>query len=107
MATKATTTPDAQTARDYLVVCSFGYGSGSWARDKDLETAVKRCRSIAYSDWRHLFKLDGVEVTLSLFDVTGQDAVTFGDGSVVGDNPDAPILSLGPRVVRFPKGGRR
>jgi len=107
MATKATTTPDAQTARDYLVVCSFGFGSGSWARDKDLETAVKRCRSIAYSDWKHLFKLDGVEVTLTLFDVTGQDRIRMDGDGVEGDNPDAAILNLGLRKVRFPKGSRR
>jgi hypothetical protein len=92
--------------RDYLVVCDAGYGGGSWARDSDLEKAVERCRRIFYSDWRHLFKLDGVEVTLSLFDVTGQDKVVMGNGEVRGDKPDVPILNLGPRVVRLPRGRR-
>jgi hypothetical protein len=88
---------------DYFVICSFGYGMGSWARDADLEKAVKRCKRIAYSDWRGVLKLDGATVNLSLFDVTGNDTVSFGDGSVTGDNPDAPIKSLGLREVTFPK----
>jgi hypothetical protein len=92
--------------RDYLVVCDMGYGGGSWARDKDLETAVKACRRIVYSDWKGLFKLDGVEVTLSLFDVTGQDEVNIGGGEVRGDHPEIPIQNLGPRLVRLPVGRR-
>lgn len=87
---------------DYLVVCSFGYGSGSWARDADLEKAIKRCKRIAYSDWGGLFKLDGATVKLSLFDVEGNDSVTISD-VVEGDNPDAPIKNLGTREVTFPK----
>lgn len=100
---EAITVPD---TRDYLVVCDMGYGGGSWARDKDLEKAVQRCRRIVYADWKHLFKLSGVEVTLTLFDVTGQDEVTMGNGEVRGDHPDIPIQNLGPRVVRLPKGAR-
>lgn len=95
-----------QVEHDYLVVCSFGFGSGSWARDKDLEAAVKRCRSIAYADWKHLFKLSGAEVKLSLFDVTGQDRISIDGSGVEGDNPDAPIVNLGLRAVTFPKGRR-
>lgn len=96
----------ASNTRDYLVVCDIGYGGGSWARDKDLEKAVERCRRTVYSDWKHLFKLSGAEVTLSLFDITGQDQVTMGNGEVKGDRPDVPILNLGPRLVRLPKGRR-
>jgi hypothetical protein len=51
-----------------------------------------------------MFKLDGAEVTLTLFDVTGQDEVVMGNGEVRGDKPDIPILNLGPRVVRLPGG---
>ena len=103
MQNKATTVPD---ARDYLVVCDMGYGGGSWSRGGDLEKAVKDCRRIVYTDWKHLFKLSGAEVTLTLFDVTGQDVVTMGCGEVRGDKPDVPILNLGPRVVRLPVGRR-
>jgi hypothetical protein len=100
MKNAATTASD---TRDYLVLCDMGYGGGSWARGKDLEDCVKRCRLTVYSDWKHLFKLDGAEVTLSLFDVTGQDEVTMGNGEVRGDKPDVPILNLGPRLVVLPK----
>lgn len=90
------------TMTDFLVVCSFGYGSGSWARDADLEKAVRRCKRIAYSDWGHLFNLDGAKVTLSLFDVEGQDAISISD-VVEGDNPDVPIKNLGTREITFPR----
>jgi hypothetical protein len=94
--------------RDYLVTCCLGHGGGSWARDKDLERAVKRCRQIVYADWRNLYKLDGEEVLLNLYDVTGQDSIEIGHGFIKGDNTDAPIQRLGTRLVRMPKSrGRR
>jgi hypothetical protein len=94
--------------RDYLVVFATSLGTGSWARGNDLEKAVQNCRRIAWEDWRDLFpKLAGAEVVLTLFDVTGQDRVSFGWGSCEGDNPDAPIVKLGTRTVTMPTRKRR
>jgi len=68
----------ASEVRDYLVVCDNGWAGGTWARGPDLEDCVKRCRRMFHSDWKHLFKLDGVEVTLTLFDVTGAHLFPLG-----------------------------
>lgn len=95
----------APNTRDYLVVCSLGTAQGSWARGDDLEKTITRCKRIVYSDWRCLFKLDGVEVTLSIFDVTGQDSIEIGPSGIEGDHPEIPIIKLEPRKVRLP--GRR
>ena len=105
--TNAETT--AAEARNYLVTFNHNLGGGSWSRGPDLERAVEDCRRIAHSDWGHLFKIDGVEVTLNLYDVTGQDSVEIGPGYVSGDNPATAIQSLGRRVVRLPakRKGRR
>lgn len=65
--------------KDYLA-CTYIDLGGSWARDTDPDKAIKRCAKITYSDWKHLYRLDGETVKVALYDVTGHDQVYMDDG---------------------------
>jgi hypothetical protein len=91
---------------EYFALWSCGYGGGSWFRDKDADTAVTRCLKQAYTDWKHMFNLAGVETKINLYKLTNCGSVTFGGDGVSCDEPGAEIETL-PLVTRtFPKGRR-
>jgi len=69
----------AEQAKDYLAVITVN-GVGSWARDPDKETAIKRVVKLFKSDFKTYFKLEkGKKITIDVLDVTGQDTVWWDD----------------------------
>jgi len=86
-------------AKDYIAIILIGGGS-SWARDPDPERAIARVAKIFKSDWKSLFKLDGVEVRVNLWDVTGNESVHWDDCGMHGDcEADHPITRVETRSV--------
>jgi hypothetical protein len=70
---------DAQ-APDFLAVITLAHGGGSWMRDPDRATSIKRAARIFKEDWSHLFKVGekGSTVKVNVIDCTGFDkTVTF------------------------------
>ncbi len=73
--------------RDFLALVMIGAGS-SYARGPDKDDCVKRCASIAHSDWGSLYDMDGKELTINVFDVTGYDKLWWDSRGVhIADDP--------------------
>jgi hypothetical protein len=69
---------------DYLAIIYIGGGS-SWGRAPVKETAIKNAIT-ALRDWRSLFKVADVEVTVNVVDVTGYGQVTWSHHGFDGVN---------------------
>lgn len=92
---------------DFLAVCLIGAGS-AWGRAPDLDTAVKRCTEALIMDWGSVYKLDGVEVTINLYEVTGNDSVWWDHQGMHADKEaEHPITKLGLREVTLSDKRRR
>lgn len=63
--------------KDYLAVIMLPGGS-SWGRSSDKEEAINNAVK-SVRDWKHLFKVSNVEVTVNVVDVTGYNEVVWSD----------------------------
>lgn len=87
--------------KDFLAVCLIGAGS-SWGRCPDPERAIKNCTEALVSDWGSIYKLDGAEVMVNLFDVTGNDTVRWDVDGIHGDREEEfPIKRIEVRTVKL------
>lgn len=90
-----TTTP-----RDFFAVAQIGAG-GSYARAAEPAKALVACAQIIADDWGSTFKLPP-QITVALFEVTGNDEVRWDFDGVTGDNPEAKPTHLGAFPVTLP-----
>ncbi len=84
----------AEQAKDYLAVITVN-GVGSWVRDHDKETAIKRVVRLFKQDFKNYFKLEkGKTINIDVLDVTSHDTVWWDDRCFYtkGDKPfDGPV----------------
>ncbi len=93
--------------KDYLAIVLIGGGS-SFGRHSDPDEVVSLATEFLVSDWGHLYKLDGVEVKVNLYDVTGNDQVWWDDCGVhSATEAEYPIQTLEMRTVKLPKKRRK
>lgn len=71
-----------EAAHDYLAFILIGAGS-SYGRSPRKEEAIKTAIQ-SLGDWRHLFKVDDVDVTINVVDVNGYDTVLWGPDGIFG-----------------------
>lgn len=87
--------------KDYLAIILIGGGS-SYGRADSEDEAVSRAITALY-DWSHLYQIDGAEVTVNLYDVTGNDQLWWDDCGVHADREaDFPITTLEMRIIQMP-----
>lgn len=85
--------------KDILAVCMIGAGS-SWGRGQTVEQAIGECKRELLGCWGSIYKLDGVEVVISIYDVTGNDEIHMDYHGLSGDNEEAhPIILIEHRDV--------
>lgn len=84
--------------KDYIAIVLIGGGS-SWARGPDLEKAVADVLWYLKHDWGSIFNLDGAEVHVNVWDVTGNDVVHWDECGMHGDREDCPITKVETRTV--------
>ena len=85
--------------KDYIAIVLLGGGS-SWSRGPDAEKAIERVLWYVKHDWGSIFKMDGVEVRVNVWDVTGNDQVHWNDCGMHGDREaDFPITKVETRAV--------
>ena len=88
--------------KDYLAIILLGGGS-SWARGPDAEKAITDVTKQVKSDWGRLFNLEGVEVRVNLWDITGNDVVYWDDCGMHADNQEQfPITKVETRIITLP-----
>jgi hypothetical protein len=93
--------------KDFLAVCMIGAGS-SWGRANSVDEAARLCELFVVDDWGSIFKLDGQTVTISCYDVTGNDIVRLEYTGLIGDNEDNhPIKFIEHREVTLKVRKRR
>lgn len=63
--------------KDYLAYISFG-GGGTYARGKDMEYQIQRCKKIFLMDWGSVYKIDEDSVEIDAYDVTGFNCIEVG-----------------------------
>lgn len=85
--------------QEFLAVCMIGAGS-SWGRASTQDEAVEFCTDSIISDWGSIYKLDGQEVIISCYDITGNDVVRLEYTGLIGDNEEEhPIKFIEHRDV--------
>lgn len=85
--------------QEFLAVCMIGAGS-SWGRAESLEDAVRFCTDSLIFDWGSIYKLDGQEVIISCYEITGNDVVRLEYTGLIGDNEEKhPIKFIEHRDV--------
>lgn len=77
--------------KDFLAIFLIGCGS-SFGRADTAEKAVALCKRSAEQDWKSLFDLDGREVTINVYDVTGYDDLFWDERGVHPDNKPEETL---------------
>lgn len=83
---------------DFIAVCRFTSGGGSWAREADPEKAIAECARIVKADWGSTFKLTTVKI--GLYNAEGFDTVTMGlDGVWGGPDGDQALPFVEVREV--------
>ncbi len=93
--------------KDILAVCMIGAGS-SWGRADTLEGALGLCKLNLERDWGSIFDLGGKTMTISCYDVTGNDVVRFEYHGLIGDNEEQfPIQLIEHRDVTLKAYKRR
>lgn len=78
---------------DFLAVTMIGAGS-SWGRSPDKETAIQNCVEYLIEDWSSLYRLEGMEKTVTVFSVEGHDRVWWDERGIHGDNSEAPQIEI-------------
>lgn len=77
--------------KDYIAICLVGSGS-SYGRAPTTHQAVSLCKRSMEQDWKSLFQLDGVEVKINVYDVTGNTGLFWDHNGVhPDDHPEVTI----------------
>lgn len=63
--------------KDYLAYIPFGAG-GTYARGKDMEYQIQRCKKMFLSDWGSVYKIDEDETDIYVFDVSEFNCIEVG-----------------------------
>lgn len=100
---KAMSTAARADKRDYIALCHFSQGIGSWWRCEDPAEAIERCARLTYADWSTTLKLKGETVGIILFDVTGHDKVWFEGGRVMAGDKSLPFERIVTVTLPLPK----
>lgn len=87
---------------DYIAIVYIGAGS-SYGRANQINKAVELATKFLQSDWKHMFDFSGVNVSVNIYEVTGNTSVYWDDCGVHGDNEDAyPIKYVGVKSMLLP-----
>lgn len=84
----------------YLAYIPMPMGSGAYAGGTDKEAAIKSAAYFAANDFSHLWKTDGAEVTVGIFDQTDHEEVRMEDGCVYYLDGDKKKVYLDPLEQR-------
>jgi len=63
--------------KDYLAYISFG-GGGTYARGKDMEYQIQRCKKMFLMDWGSVYKIDEDSTEIYVYDVTDFECIKVG-----------------------------
>ena len=67
--------------KEYLALIEI-MGGGTWCRSDNISDAITQAVKESVSDWGSMFKMDGEEVPVNLYDITGMDKIVMSSGGV-------------------------
>ena len=67
--------------KEYLAYIEM-MGGGTWCRSDNVSDAITRAVKGSVEDWGSMFKMDGEEVPVNLYDITGMDKLVMGSDGV-------------------------
>lgn len=89
--------------KDYLAIILVGPGGSSHGRADTEDEAVSLAITALYG-WSDLYQIDGAEVTVNLYDVTGNDQLWWDSEGVHADREaEYPITALEARIIQLPE----
>lgn len=94
--------------KEYLALIEM-MGGSTWHRSDNISDAITRAVKASVSNWGSMFKMDGEEVPVNLYDITGMDKLVMSiDGVFCIDKEQREQCELLDVIrVQLPEKGRR